>query len=220
MFPSSFVAVVPMLCVTAAGIAALLAEALREPGERMPIAGLGVIGLAGAGVSAVQLWGRNASSMGVVAADNFGLFVTLVLTVIGLFTMLYSSESVGREHLPGGEYYALTLFSIAGMILMGVVPNLFLLPMERSVDRIVQAMQQVQPVRARDGVPDVSPSPASGVRFSAFEGREPGAGSRTNASKVPAASTPDRAGVSGAGVRLPARESGGPRAVSQRHPEN
>jgi NADH-quinone oxidoreductase subunit N len=126
MLPSSFVAIVPMLCVAAAGLAALLAEALRAPGERMPIAGLGVIGLAGAAVSAVELWGRNASSFGLVTADNFGLFVTLVIAVIGLFTMFYSSETVQRDHLPGGEYYGLTLFSIAGMILMATATDLLL----------------------------------------------------------------------------------------------
>jgi NADH-quinone oxidoreductase subunit N len=123
---ASFTALVPMLCVCAAGIAALLAEALRAPGERMPIAGLGVIGLVGAGVSAAQLWGRNASTTGVVA-DNFGLFITLVLVVIGLFTMVYSSQTVGRDGLPGGEYYALTLFSIAGMILMATATDLLLI---------------------------------------------------------------------------------------------
>ena len=45
---SSFNAIVPMACVTAAGIAAMVAEAFRDPGERMPIAGLGVVGLVGA----------------------------------------------------------------------------------------------------------------------------------------------------------------------------
>ena len=44
---SSFNAIVPMACVTAAGIAAMVAEAFRERGERMPIGGLGVVGLAG-----------------------------------------------------------------------------------------------------------------------------------------------------------------------------
>ena len=41
----SFHAIVPMLCVAAAGIAAMVAEAFRSPGERMPIAPLGAIGL-------------------------------------------------------------------------------------------------------------------------------------------------------------------------------
>ena len=41
----SLTAIVPILCVVAAGLAAMLAEALRDRGERLPIAGLGVIGL-------------------------------------------------------------------------------------------------------------------------------------------------------------------------------
>ncbi len=121
---SGFLAVVPMLCVTAAGLAALLAEALRRPGEQMPIAGLGVIGLLGAGVSSIWLYGHHATSFGVVAADNFGLFITFVLVVIGILTMVYSSQVVGRDQLPAGEYYALTLFAIAGMMLMATATDL------------------------------------------------------------------------------------------------
>ena len=34
---SSLNAIVPMTCVTAAAIAAMVAEAFRDPGERMPI---------------------------------------------------------------------------------------------------------------------------------------------------------------------------------------
>ena len=55
-----------MACVTAAGIAAMMAEAFRAPGERMPIGPLGVIGLVGAAIATVLLWDRNASSFGVV----------------------------------------------------------------------------------------------------------------------------------------------------------
>ena len=74
----SFNAIVPMACVTAAGIAAMVAEAFRDPGERMPIAGLGAVGLVGAGVASLLLWNHSASSFGVVLADNFGLFVTWI----------------------------------------------------------------------------------------------------------------------------------------------
>ncbi len=120
-------AIVPILCVVAAGLAAMLAEALRDRGERLPIAGLGIVGLVGAAVTAVLLWGRQASSFGVVRADNFGLFVTLVLAVIGLLTMLYSPRIVERDGLPDGEYYALTLFALAGMMLMAIATDLVIL---------------------------------------------------------------------------------------------
>jgi NADH-quinone oxidoreductase subunit N len=131
MSSSSFAAIIPILCVTAAGIAAMLAEALRKPGERMPIAGLGFVGLAGAAVTAVLLWGRHATfpspGAGVVLADNFGLFTTLVLVGVGFLTLLFSPQIVERDDLPQGEYYALTLFALAGMMLMATATDLLLI---------------------------------------------------------------------------------------------
>jgi NADH-quinone oxidoreductase subunit N len=120
-------AVVPMACVTAAGIAAMVAESFREPGERMPIAGLGVVGLLGAGFATVLLWNHHASSFGVVAADNFGLFVTGTLIVLGLLSLAISGPTIEREGLPGGEYYALMLFATAGMILMATATDLLVI---------------------------------------------------------------------------------------------
>src|SRR5262245_41829919 len=40
-----YLAIVPMGCVTAAAIFVILAEAFQEPGDRMPVAPLGVIGM-------------------------------------------------------------------------------------------------------------------------------------------------------------------------------
>src|SRR5438105_3361283 len=111
---SSLNAIVPMACVTAAAIAAMTAEAFRDPGERMPIGPLGAVGLVGAAVAAFLLWNRNTSSFGVVVADNFGLFVTGILIVVGLLSIAISAPTIDREHLPRGEYYALMLFATAG----------------------------------------------------------------------------------------------------------
>jgi len=120
-------AIVPMTCVTAAAIAAMVAEAFRDPGERMPIAGLGVVGLLGAAIATIFLWGHNATSFDLVAADNFGLFVTAVLIVVGLLSLAISGPTVDRERLPRGEYYALMLFATAGMMLMATASDLLLI---------------------------------------------------------------------------------------------
>ncbi|HWF84939.1 MAG TPA: hypothetical protein VG222_08840, partial [Vicinamibacterales bacterium] len=93
-------AIVPMACVAAAGIAAMTAEAFRGRDERMPIGGLGVVGLIGAAFASIVLWNHNASSFGVVVADNFGLFVTMILIVIGLLSLAISAPTVEREGLP------------------------------------------------------------------------------------------------------------------------
>jgi NADH:ubiquinone oxidoreductase subunit 2 (subunit N) len=97
-------AIVPILCVTAAGIAAMVAEAFRSSGERMPIAPLGAIGLVGAALGALLLWDHNASSFGVVVADNFGLFVTGILIIVGLLSLALAAPTIDREGLPRGEY--------------------------------------------------------------------------------------------------------------------
>jgi NADH-quinone oxidoreductase subunit N len=120
-------AIVPATCVTAAAIAAMTAEAFRAPDERMPIAPLGVIGLVGAAVALLLLWNGNSTSFGLVVADNFGLFVTGVLIVIGLLSLVFSGPTVEREGLPRGEYYSLMLFAIAGMMLMATASDLLVI---------------------------------------------------------------------------------------------
>ena len=124
---ASFIAIVPMCCVTATAIAAMVAEAFREPHERMPIGPLGVIGLVGAGVASAVLWNSNASSFGLVVADNFGLFVTWILIVVGMLSLAISEPTIDREGLPRGEYYALMLFAVAGMMLMATASDLLLI---------------------------------------------------------------------------------------------
>ena len=118
MFSSEYDAIVPMLCPALAGLVALLAESFRVKGERLPIAGLPIIGLVGAGIASVLLWDRNTTSFGVVTADNFALFVNLILVAVGILTVFFASQTMERDGIPVGEFYALMLFSIVGMMLM------------------------------------------------------------------------------------------------------
>ena len=124
---TEYAAIIPILIVALSGAFAMLAEAFRQPGERMPIAGLGLIGLAGAAVASVFLWDTDRISFGVIRADNFSLFINLVLCVIGVLTMLFSNEVVDRGHMPAGEYYALTLFAICGMMMMAAATDLLVI---------------------------------------------------------------------------------------------
>jgi NADH-quinone oxidoreductase subunit N len=124
---SSLIAIVPMCCVAATAIAAMIAEAFREPGERMPIGPLGAIGLVGAGIASAALWNSNATSFGVVVADNFGLFITWILIVVGLLSLVFSAPTIEREGLPQGEYYALMLFAVAAMMLMATATDLLVI---------------------------------------------------------------------------------------------
>jgi len=127
MISSEFDAIIPILCVTLAGLVVLLAEAFRGRDEKMPIGGLAIIGLVGAGAASVLLWNRNATSFGVVTADNFSLFVNLVLVAVGILTVIFSSQTVDRDGIPAGEYYAIMLFGIVGMMLMGQATDLLVI---------------------------------------------------------------------------------------------
>jgi NADH-quinone oxidoreductase subunit N len=103
------------------------AEAFRAPGTRLPIGGLGVVGLLGAGLASFLLWGRNEASLGVIIADDFSLFVTFVLVAVGILTILFSSQVIDRDGIPAGEYYALLLFSIAGMVMIAMASDLLVI---------------------------------------------------------------------------------------------
>src|SRR6478735_10002922 len=106
---TEYAGIIPIVIVGLSAAAAMLAEAFRQPGERMPIAGLGLIGLVGAAIASCFLWDTDAQSFGVVRADNFALFINLILCMIGVLTMIFSADVVERENLPAGEYYSLTL---------------------------------------------------------------------------------------------------------------
>jgi NADH-quinone oxidoreductase subunit N len=124
---NAFTAIIPIVIVIVSACAAMVFEAFRQPGERAPISVFGLIGLVGAAAASVVLWGRDAQSFGVVRADNFALFINLILCVVGILTMLFSDEIVERERLPPGEYYALTLFAISGMMLMAAATDLLVI---------------------------------------------------------------------------------------------
>jgi NADH-quinone oxidoreductase subunit N len=122
--------IIPVLIVVLSACAVLLAEAFRHQGERMPVGWLGVIGLVGSIRASMSLWERGASapmSFGVIVVDHYTLFFNILIAVIGLLTILISYGSAERDQLPTGEYYALMLFSMAGMMLMGSSTDLLVI---------------------------------------------------------------------------------------------
>ena len=124
---TEYAAIIPLTIVALSAIAAMVAEAIRRPGERMPIAGFGLIGAGGAALASVFLWDSDAQSFGVIRSDNFALFINIVLCTIGVLTMLFSHETIEREEIPAGEYYALTLFALCGMMMMAAATDLLVI---------------------------------------------------------------------------------------------
>ena len=119
--------IVPVLIVVLTGCAVLVAEAFRHPGEDMPVGWLGIIGVVGGIVTSISLWGRNAVGFGVIVVDNYTIFFNVAICAIGLLTILISFGNAERDRLPVGEYYALMLFSMSGMMLMGATRDLLVI---------------------------------------------------------------------------------------------
>src|SRR5262245_28973787 len=124
---SEYAGVIPIVIVGLSAAAAMLAEAFRQRGERMPIGGLALLGLVGAALASGPLWNSDAHSMGVIRSDNFALFINIILCLVGILTMLFSNDVIERENIPAGEYYALTLFAICGMMMMAAATDLLVI---------------------------------------------------------------------------------------------
>src|SRR5207249_7489900 len=67
------------------------------------------------------------TAQGLVLIDDFALFFDLLFLVAGAIAILASMQYLEREKAHHGEYYALTLFSIAGMMTMVSSENLLVI---------------------------------------------------------------------------------------------
>lgn len=124
---ADLIAVTPILIVALSACAVLLAESFRQSHERMPHGLLGGIGLVGSIASSVFLWNSDIIGFGVIVIDHYTLFFNILICGIGLLTILLSSGTAERDHLPTGEYQALMLFSIVGMMMMGATRDLLII---------------------------------------------------------------------------------------------
>ena len=84
-----------------------------------------LLGLAGALVATVTLWGSNEELLGVLACDDFGLAVNAVGLAAMMLVILISSERVRAQddHHPG-TFYALLLLAALALCLLGAVTDL------------------------------------------------------------------------------------------------
>ncbi len=110
---------IPAMLVALTGVAVLLAQAFTPPGRSTPCARLSLVGLGGALLSVWLLArgpGRGAVTGGTVAADDFALFFHALLLSIAVVVVLLSPSYLRAIEMDRGEYYALVLFSVVGML--------------------------------------------------------------------------------------------------------
>ena len=110
---------VPAIIVAVTGVVVLLVQAFTPKGKTGPTAGLALGGIVAA-LGTVMLigggWGRGATTGGSVAADDFALFFHGLLLAIAGVAVLLSPAYIKATGIDRGEYYALLLFSVVGML--------------------------------------------------------------------------------------------------------
>ena len=111
--------ILPELVVIATAIAVLLADLVLPERGKKTLCHLGIAGTAVALMAALSLGpGRIDGFSGLIVHDGMGLFITLVVLATALITLMMATGYSEWEGTQKGEFYALLLFSTAGMLFM------------------------------------------------------------------------------------------------------
>ncbi|MBM3457561.1 MAG: NADH-quinone oxidoreductase subunit N [Armatimonadetes bacterium] len=124
-------AIAPQLLLGGFAMLVLLLDAFWPRAPRRLLGALSLVGLVAASVPAIlELRTKpepNLVMQGMLQADGFTAFVTLVLVIGAALAILLSMRYLDREGLAEGEYYALLLLATLGGIVMAGSVNLICL---------------------------------------------------------------------------------------------
>ncbi|HZI67801.1 MAG TPA: NADH-quinone oxidoreductase subunit N [Thermoanaerobaculia bacterium] len=128
MSVSDWLLLSPELLLTAAGLLVLSLAVFVDKAKEEFLAFLTLLSVAGAMALVLFLSGysgRGGSILGgMFVLDNFAIFFKLLMLTSIALTVLASVRFVGASPYPGGEYYALLLFTGVGMLFMVSGDNL------------------------------------------------------------------------------------------------
>lgn len=115
----------PHIVIAATALLVLLIEAFGGKGRKGYLAYLGIAGIAVAALFTPGLFGpQRLGFNGMLAGDGFAAFFYFVLYVVGVLTLLLSENYLRDERMDHGEYYALVLLALLGMMLMAGATHL------------------------------------------------------------------------------------------------
>jgi NADH-quinone oxidoreductase subunit N len=118
----------PEIILTLAGVLIMFLEAVLPDGRTKtnafaPVAVLGLVAALFAAATADA--GTGFHDMLIV--DTFGTFFRVLVIGVGILAVFSSSEYLQRENAPGGEFYALLLFSVMGQCVMVTANELIMI---------------------------------------------------------------------------------------------
>jgi NADH-quinone oxidoreductase subunit N len=120
-------AIGPVAIVSAAALLVLVVEALNDRSESWT-SWITIAGLVAAGVTAfLQGPAAGTAFSGMVARGGLPAFFGMLFCGSGLLSVMLSRSYIAKENIEHGEFYALVLFAVAGMMLMAAAADLVIL---------------------------------------------------------------------------------------------
>ncbi|HSB12200.1 MAG TPA: NADH-quinone oxidoreductase subunit N [Blastocatellia bacterium] len=122
-------AILPETITASVAVLIMMIDALSRKIERRVAGAVSLMGVAGAAVAVVSLWGRNGetSFKGMIITDDFRLAFAMIFLIVTFLTVLISLRWVEDEGLPVGEYFALLMFATTGMLFMSAANDLVMI---------------------------------------------------------------------------------------------
>ena len=129
-FPTSadYLRLLPEMILTLFGLLIIFLEAILSDWQKRVFAPIAVTGLAAAMVGAIAAYGDPGTAFhAMLIVDGFATFFRVLVIAVGLLAVFASTEYLRRENHPGGEFYALILFSVAGQSIMASANELIMI---------------------------------------------------------------------------------------------
>ncbi len=125
MSTSDLLPALPFLIISIWAMVVLMVDLFVS--NKSTIAILSAVGVTLALVAVIARFGSEQVAFdGMIVADSFSDFLQIVILVTALLGIAVAYDYLRRMHMERGEYYALMLFTVAGMLLMSLAGDLIL----------------------------------------------------------------------------------------------
>ncbi len=109
----------PLLIIVAASLLVMILEVFFKREDRSYLAYISLLFLIASAAACVKFWNKSYSYFdGSLSLNNIVLFIIIILIVATFLVVLISMKYLTLQNANYGEYYALLLFALSGMIIM------------------------------------------------------------------------------------------------------
>lgn len=119
----SYYLIAPQITVAGFAIAVILLDLIIK--QKSILTGISIVGLLGALGASIALWGTGTTSFGtVLEVDQMAVFFNIIFCGAAILVILASRDYIHRLARFQGEYYALIMLSVIGMMFLAAARDL------------------------------------------------------------------------------------------------